>query len=231
LPETGPPDGPQTLEDDMRDPRRERDWGGRPHEAEPWERGYGPERGLERGAGPNHGYGYGGNGGRDDGRAFGHPSSVYEPGGMAGFGYGGSDARRGWPGGEFGSAQGAGRRGGEDRGFLERAGDEIASWMGDDAAARRRAEDDHRGKGPRGYRRSDARILEDVNDRLFDAPDVDASDVEVSVQDAEVTLTGKVDSRAARRAAEDCVERVSGVRHVQNNLRVREAGEATAPAL
>lgn len=119
----------------------------------------------------------------------------------------------------------------EDRGFMERAGDEVASWFGDDDAERRREEDRHRGRGPRGYQRSDSRILEDVNDRLSDDPALDASDIEVTVSQAEVTLTGKVDSRWAKRRAEDCVERVSGVQHVQNNLRVRshESSESTTP--
>ena len=38
-------------------------------------------------------------------------------------------------------------RNGSERGFFERAGDEVASWFGDDDAARRR-EQDHRGRGP-----------------------------------------------------------------------------------
>ncbi|MGQ9367205.1 BON domain-containing protein [Azospirillum sp. A39] len=79
----------------------------------------------------------------------------------------------------------------------------------------------HRGKGPRGYRRSDERIRDDVNDRLTDDAYVDASDVEVAVKEGEVTLGGFVDSRAAKRRAEDVVDAVSGVAHVQNNLRVR----------
>lgn len=56
-----------------------------------------------------------------------------------------------------------------ERGFMDRAADEVMSWMGDDEAGRRR-EEDHRGKGPRGYQRSDTRIHDDVNDRLSDDP-------------------------------------------------------------
>jgi hypothetical protein len=52
---------------------------------------------------------------------------------------------------------------------------------------------------------------------------VDASDVEVNVSNCEVTLSGMVDNREERRRAEDCAERVSGVTHVQNNLRVKQA--------
>jgi hypothetical protein len=79
---------------------------------------------------------------------------------------------------------------------------------------------EHRGRGPKNYVRSDSRIAEDVNDRLSDAADVDARDIEVKVKDGEVTLSGVVDRRHAKRRAEDMAEAVSGVRHVQNNLRV-----------
>lgn len=119
---------------------------------------------------------------------------------------------------------------GEQRGFLERAGDEIASWFGDEDAARRR-EMDHRGRGPSDYTRSDERIREDVNDRLTDDPSVDATGISVSVSGCEVTLDGTVPDRWAKRRAEDVSERVSGVKHVQNNLRVtdqsRTAGATT----
>lgn len=77
------------------------------------------------------------------------------------------------------------------------------------------------GRGPRGYRRSDERILEDVNDRLTDHPAIDASDVVVDVRECEVVLTGMVDSREQRRLAEDVAECVSGVRDVSNHIKVR----------
>jgi hypothetical protein len=56
---------------------------------------------------------------------------------------------------------------------------------------------------------------------------VDASEIEVTVSSCEVTLSGTVDSREARRRAEDVVEQVSGVRHVQNNLRVQQQTAGT----
>ena len=46
-----------------------------------------------------------------------------------------------------------GYSGREDRGFFERAGDEIASWFGDDDAERRRREDQRMMERDRGYRR------------------------------------------------------------------------------
>lgn len=118
----------------------------------------------------------------------------------------------------------------EERGFLDRAGDEIASWFGDEDARRRR-EQDFRGKGPRGYQRSDDRIREDVNDGLSYDSAVDASDIEVKVANCEVTLSGTVSDRYQKRRAEDCAERVLGVTHVQNNLRVKEQGSADKSGL
>jgi osmotically-inducible protein OsmY len=112
-------------------------------------------------------------------------------------------------------------RGEHERGFLDRAGDEIASWFGDEEAAQRR-EMDHTGRGPSGYTRSDQRILEDACDHLTDDWAVDARNVQVTVKDGEITLDGTVPTRQQKRHAEDCVEDISGVRHVQNNLRVQE---------
>ncbi len=86
----------------------------------------------------------------------------------------------------------------------------------------------HYSRGPRGYTRSDERIREDLNDRLTDDWRVDATDIEVQVSKCEVTLNGTVDSREAKRRAEDIADSVSGVRHVQNNLRVRDRSPSRA---
>jgi osmotically-inducible protein OsmY len=123
-------------------------------------------------------------------------------------------------------------RGAEDRGFWERAGDEVRSWFGDEEAERRRRMDQGRsglyvGRGPRGYKRSDERIREDVNDRLTDDYYLDASDIEVSINDCVVTLTGRVDSRHDKRRAEDIAESVSGVTDVTNQLRVGQIATTT----
>ena len=114
---------------------------------------------------------------------------------------------------------------GEDRGWWDRASDTVASWFGDEEAERRRRMDqqrEHRGRGPKGYRRSDERIKEDVNDRLSDDYYLDASEVEVTVTNTEVTLTGTVNNREDKRRAEDLAESVSGVTNVENRLRVKQ---------
>lgn len=83
----------------------------------------------------------------------------------------------------------------------------------------------YRGKGPKGYTRSDERIREDLCDKLSDEGELDASDISVSVAGGEVTLDGHVPDRQAKRRAEDIADRCSGVSHVQNNLRVKNAGQ------
>jgi hypothetical protein len=105
---------------------------------------------------------------------------------------------------------------GREPGLMERAADAVSSWLGGDD----HAGPDHRGRGPKGWTRSDERIHDDVCHRLTEDDMVDASDVEVTVAGGEVTLNGTVQDRMQKRRAEDCAEAASGVRHVQNNLRV-----------
>ncbi|MGE0005480.1 MAG: BON domain-containing protein [Parvibaculaceae bacterium] len=109
----------------------------------------------------------------------------------------------------------------EERDVWDRATDEVSSWFGDEEAEHRRRMDKFRGRGPRNYARSEDRIREDVCDRLTEDGAVDATDIEVEVSGTEVTLSGTVPSRDQRRRAEICTERVSGVTHVQNNMRVQ----------
>jgi hypothetical protein len=107
------------------------------------------------------------------------------------------------------------RRGGSfGAGISNRGYDEGSSWTG------------HSGRGPKGYQRSDERIREDVSDSLTDDPEVDASEITVDVRDGEVTLTGTVQSREEKRAAEACAEQVSGVREVLNQVRVSRSGSS-----
>jgi osmotically-inducible protein OsmY len=129
-------------------------------------------------------------------------------------------------GGSYGSNYGNRNAGGrEDRNWFDRASDEVSSWFGDDEAERRRDRDkrmqgQHKGKGPKNYSRSDDRIKEDINDRLSDDPFIDASDIDVTVTNGEVTLSGTVDERSSKRRAEDIAENVSGVKNVENRIRV-----------
>lgn len=117
---------------------------------------------------------------------------------------------------------------GTECGFSQKAADEGHSRLPEGEGDRRR-ENDQRGKGPRHYRWSDERISEYVNHRLTDDHYLNASDIAVSVSEQEVTLSGTVGSGIAKRHAEDCADTVSGVEHVQNNLRVSKSTEQTSP--
>lgn len=83
-----------------------------------------------------------------------------------------------------------------------------------------------RGKGPKNYARSDERIREEVCELLEDA-DLDASDIDVKVQDGEVVLEGTVDHRWAKREAEDIACRARGVKDCHNMLRIQKASART----
>jgi osmotically-inducible protein OsmY len=94
------------------------------------------------------------------------------------------------------------------------------------ASSRNVAAPSFRGRGPRDYARTDSRIREHVCEALTDHEAIDASDIEVSVESAEVTLAGSVPNRAMKRAAEIVTENCRGVQRVSNLLRARSRGEA-----
>ena len=78
----------------------------------------------------------------------------------------------------------------------------------------------HFGKGPKGWKRSDENIREEACEALFRDAHIDASDIEVTVEEGCVYLRGFVEDRSAKRRAEECVEHISGVEDVQNELRL-----------
>jgi osmotically-inducible protein OsmY len=176
--------------------------------------------------------------GREPGRYGREFGGAYGNYGTASWPYGAGYARGPWrdnyPSGEYARSgyerdyaplyQGRGYRNAEpERGWWDRTSDEVASWFGDDEAQQRRNMDaqdrGHRGRGPKGYVRSDERIREDVCDRLSDDRMVDASDVEVAVAGSEVTLTGTVNSREERRRA---AEREDDQEHQREEIDQRD---------
>jgi len=86
------------------------------------------------------------------------------------------------------------------------------------------AQPSHRGRGPKGFKRSDDRIREAVSECLMDHHEIDASEISVEVQDGEVILSGTVDDRRTKRLAEHIVADLSGVHDVVNQIRVTRAG-------
>lgn len=92
------------------------------------------------------------------------------------------------------------------------------------------------GRRPDAERRSDARIRIDAADALWFQRDLDSSEIEVMVEEGEVSLDGTVPDRHSRHLAVEVVRGVRGVRAVHNHLKIRhddtsDAGVVFAPAM
>lgn len=86
-----------------------------------------------------------------------------------------------------------------------------------------------RAVGPKGYRRSDERVREDVCERLAMNPYIDVGEVTVEVSGGVVTLDGTVRERREKYVIEEIADAVFGVTEVDNRLRVqRQSGSAWA---
>jgi osmotically-inducible protein OsmY len=198
----------------------------------------GPYRGGNYGGGmspgrgePNYGgsrsfsgYGYEGSGWRGSNYGGGASSSGYGSSGY-GAGYGsGSSYGAGYGSSNFGGQRDQGRE--RDYGNFQSSGQGWNEPYGEGQQYTSRGQyagqsmGEHRGKGPKGYQRSDDRIKEMICERLREDPHIDPSDVTINVQGGKVTLEGTVDSRQTKNAIEDVAEQF-GVQEVQNNLRVQ----------
>lgn len=94
-----------------------------------------------------------------------------------------------------------------------------------------RSRENHRGRGPKNYTRSDERIREDLCEQLSEDASIDASEIDVTVEGGVVTLTGTIHSRSLKHRAEDLADRCSGVTDVQNRLTVKASGTAHPDSL
>jgi osmotically-inducible protein OsmY len=171
--------------------------------------------------------------------------------GQGGYSQGGSSQQGGYGQGggygdqNYGQSYDQGARGGQQsqynrfrqQGYGDYGQSGPANWTGGENNAEygssagqymRQQRGAHFGKGPKNYTRSDERIREDVSDRLMHDDSLDATNIEVEIDNGEVTLSGPVENRADKRRAEDCIENVGGVKHVQNNIRVGEKESAGA---
>jgi len=106
------------------------------------------------------------------------------------------------------------RRSEQPRSFIDRAGE----FFSPRPVATRPA---HARRGP-----SDRVLWAVIMERLDHQRGLDLRDVRVAVEDAEVTLDGTVRHKADKRRIEDIAD-IDGIRHVQNNLRVRDHGHWT----
>lgn len=85
-----------------------------------------------------------------------------------------------------------------------------------------------RGVGPRNYTRSDERIREDVCDQLSEDGEVDASNIDIEVEQGRVVLSGTVPERYMKHRAEDIADGCRGVQDVENRIRI-ERPQAQRP--
>ena len=127
-----------------------------------------------------------------------------------------------WGGGDYGSQGGSSfayGRGGENWGGEGYAGRGYGSASFGSQQWERQVS--HRGKGPKGYERSDDRLKEMICERLSDDPNIDASEITVAVSGGVVKLTGTIDSRAEKYQVEELIERCGGVKDIDNQLRMQ----------
>lgn len=95
--------------------------------------------------------------------------------------------------------------------------DEGETWVNDQEYKK---QTNFIGFGPKGYKRSDDRIYEEVCEALMRNRDLDASNIGVKVETGVVYLSGKVESRNAKKLAEMISEDMPGVQDVRNELLV-----------
>ena len=86
---------------------------------------------------------------------------------------------------------------------------------------------DHRGKGPRGFKRSDERYQEIACEILTEDPRIDAHDVDVHVQEGELLLTGFVESRRTKFLIEDLLANALDC-EITNRLQIRRPQDTSA---
>ncbi len=95
-------------------------------------------------------------------------------------------------------------------GKLEHSGE----WSSDPRSESSR--ENHHGKGPRNFSRTDNLLREEVCELFLLNPDLDPAGIDVTVKDGVVTLEGHVHRRDDRYLAEDLSFEVSGVKDVIN---------------
>lgn len=147
--------------------------------------------------------------------------------GSAAQGYGARGGEQQSYGSEFGygrSGQPYGQRGYQGYGSSDQGSQRLQQGYGRQGSRGTQSSEpgrSYRGVGPRNYTRSDERIREDLNERLTDAHDIDASMITVEVSNGVATLTGTVSERWMKHRAEDIADGCTGVSDVRNNLQVQ----------
>jgi osmotically-inducible protein OsmY len=162
-------------------------------------------------------------GGSYGSQGYGSGSQTFGSEGRARSSWEGADRESGWGGSMGGYGRSQFREGSE--GFGSRGYGQSFGYLEGQFGTSGRTRGRFTGRGPKNYTRSDERIREDVSDRLEQHGDIDAGEVVVIVEAAEVTLEGTVPDRQTKRLAEDVAEDTPGVKQVHNRLRVQGNGD------
>jgi osmotically-inducible protein OsmY len=185
------------------------------------------ERGGYRGADEPHGdpgsYGWQRDPGRFGQRPYGQGGPNYGSGqgygqgsGQGAYGQGGYGQGGFAQGGQGYDQEGFGQSRGYGQGSYGAAGQGGYETYGQGAyAGSQRAR-----RGPKGYKRSDERLKEDISERLMNNAYIDAAEVTVDVQNGKVTLEGTVPERRMKHQIEDLVDNCPGVQDIENRVRV-----------
>lgn len=152
---------------------------------------------------------------------------------QGGYGFGGS---RGYRSDEYRS--GTGQSGMEGQWYRGRADIRYGPYAQSESSPfrgwnneRSASKSSRRGNAPKGYERPDDRIKEDVCEAFMDAG-IDGSEIEVNVAGGIVTMSGNVPNRDDRYHIEQLACEVSGVKDIENNIRVSQSkqGDTTGIA-
>jgi hypothetical protein len=141
------------------------------------------------------------------------------------------DALEGGDLGWHGGVRGAEGGGGYGEGFFGTAYSLYAGRPERIPSDRADQQGERMGRGPKGYRRSDDRIHDEIAERIARSG-VNADEVEVKVENGEVTLTGTVERREDKWRLESLCDSVYGVDDVHNQLRSNDRqrrGSTTIP--
>jgi osmotically-inducible protein OsmY len=79
-----------------------------------------------------------------------------------------------------------------------------------------------RGRGPKGYARTDAHLRHAIEEALAADPTLDPGGVEVGVKDGKVTLAGSVAGRRSREAVLAIAAAIAGANAVAHTLKISE---------
>jgi hypothetical protein len=164
------------------------------------------------------GYGRYGRGGNEQSWGSGSYGS-----GQGGYGQGGFGAAQEDFGQGRGSGQGGYGGGGQGGYGMYGTGGSVdygSQWGAHSTSQRAR-------RGPKGYKRSDERLKEDISERLMNSVHIDPAEVSVEVQNGKVTLEGTVPERRMKHQIEDLVDNCLGVQDIDNRVRVAR-GESGA---